>query len=84
MLSQVRTYSTSFMLLKFKDKLKVFLKKNISDGKEVTENINTRSKTSNETTLLNEIPNIISEENVIIAPRQGQTPVSILKAHSQD
>ena len=83
MLSQVRTYSTSFMLLKFKDKLKVFLKKNISDGKEVTENINTRSKTSNETTLLNEIPNIISEENVI-APRQGQIPVSILKAHSQD
>ena len=50
----------------------------------MTENINTRSKTSNETTLLNEIPNIISEENVIIAPRQGQIPVSILKAHSQD
>ena len=70
---------------------------NISDGKEMTENVNdTRSETefasgeanmhplnmhrtvSNETTPVSEIPNIIDEENVIIAPGQGKTPVLIL------
>ena len=34
---------------------------------------------SNETTLVPEISNIINEENVIIAPRQGKTPVSVLR-----
>ena len=69
--------------------------KNVSDGEEMTENINyNRSETeftsvedplnmyrtaSNETTLVSEIPNIINDENVIIAPAQGKTPVSILK-----
>ena len=33
----------------------------------------------NETTLASEIPNIINEENVIIAPGQGKIPVSILR-----
>ena len=69
--------------------------KNISDGKEMTENMNyNRSETefasvedplnlyktaSKETTLVSEIPNIINEENVIIAPGQGKIPVSILR-----
>ena len=69
--------------------------KNISDGKEMTENVNyDRSETefasfedplnmyriaSNETTLVSEIPNMINEENVIIAPEQGKIPVSILR-----
>ena len=67
---------------------------NISNEKEMTKNVNdTRSRTefasfedplnmhrtaSNETTLVSEIRNIIDEENVIIAPGQGKTPVSIL------
>ena len=34
---------------------------------------------SNETTLVSEIPIIINEENVIIAPGQRKTPVLILK-----
>ena len=33
---------------------------------------------TNETNLISEIPNIINEENVIIIPDQGKTPVSIL------
>ena len=33
----------------------------------------------NETTLASEIPNIINEENVIIAPGRGKIPVSILR-----
>ena len=33
---------------------------------------------SNDTTLLAEIPNIINEENVIVASEQGTTPVQIL------
>ena len=66
---------------------------NVSDGKEVTENINDRSETesasvenplnthrtaSNETTLVSEISNIINDENVITALGQGKKPVSIL------
>ena len=35
--------------------------------------------TTNETPLISEIPNISNEENVIIAPGQGKTPVSILR-----
>ena len=69
--------------------------KNISDGKEMTENVNyNRSETefasvedplnmcktaSKETILVSEIPNIINEENVIIATGQGKIPVSILR-----
>ena len=69
--------------------------KNISDGKEMIENVNyNRSETefasvedplkmyrtaSNETTLVSEIPNIINEGNVIIAPGQGKITVSILR-----
>ena len=67
--------------------------KNVSDRKEITENINDRSETefssvedplnmhraaSNETTLVSEIPNIINDKNVIIAPGQGKKLVSIL------
>ena len=67
--------------------------RNISGEKEMTENTNDRSDTefasvedhlnmhrtaSNKTTLVFQIPNIINEENVIIAPGQGKTPVSIL------
>ena len=33
---------------------------------------------ANETILTSEIPNIINEENLIIAPGQGKRPVSIL------
>ena len=61
--------------------------KNVSDRKESTENINDRSETefasvedplnmhriaSNETTLVSDIPNIINDENVIIALGQGK------------
>ena len=69
--------------------------KNISDRKEMTENVNyNRSETefasvedplnmygtaSNETTLVSEIHIIINEENVIIAPGQRKIPVSILR-----
>ena len=66
---------------------------NISDGKEITENVNYKKKkfpsvedplnmysaTSNEITLVSEIPNIINEENVVIAPGQEKNPVSILR-----
>ena len=59
----------------------------------MTENINDRSETefasvedllnmhriaSNKITLVSEIPNIINDENVIIALGQGKKPVSIL------
>ena len=68
-------------------------KKNVSNRKESTENINDRSETefalvedplnmqrtvSNKTTLVSDIPNIINDENVIIAPWQGKKPASIL------
>ena len=33
---------------------------------------------TNETVLVSEIPSIINDENVIIAPGQGKKPVSIL------
>ena len=65
----------------------------MSDGKEMTKNINDRSETefasvedplnlyrnaSNEANLVSEIPNIINDENVIIGPGQGKKPASIL------
>ena len=71
------------------------IEKNISDGKEMNKNINYNISetefasvedllnmyrtTSNETTLVSEISNIINEENVIIPPGQGKPPVSTLK-----
>ena len=80
------------LMLKFKKKISV-TEKIILDGKEMRENINdTESETkyasgedplkilrttSNETTLISEIPDIINEEKVIIAPGQGKTPISI-------
>ena len=33
---------------------------------------------SNETTLVSNIANIVNNENIIIAPGQGKTPVSVL------
>ena len=66
----------------------------ISDGKEMNKNnnentseaeyasvkdpLNMNRTATNETNLISDIPNIINEENVIIAPDQGKTPVSIL------
>ena len=72
--------------------MKVLLKKNTSDGKEMSENMNDNKigyasvedplnihrSTSNDTTLVSEIPNIINEENVITAPRQGKKTISVL------
>ena len=64
----------------------------ISDGKEMNKNnnenaneaeyasvedpLNMHRTATNETTLISDIPNIINEENVIIAPGQRKTPVS--------
>ena len=66
----------------------------ISDGKEMNKNnnentseaeyasfkdpLNMHRTATNETTLISKIPNVINEENVIIAPGQEKTPVSIL------
>ena len=64
----------------------------ISDGKKMSENINDTETeyatiedplslhrtSSNATSVISEIPNIINEENVIIAPGQIKNPVSIL------
>ena len=90
---QVRTPLSFLMFLKFKAIINVLLKKNISDGKEITEHRNGRSEpefalvedllhmhrtASNKTTLVSMIPNIILEENFIIAPGQRKKPVSIL------
>ena len=44
----------------------------------VEDPLNMHRTATNETTLISEIPNIINEENIIIAPGQGKTPVSIL------
>ena len=88
---QVRTCLTFLILSKLKGNLRVLLKKK-TDGKEITENINDRNVTvgsvedplnmhrtaSNETILISEIPNIINEENVTIAPRQRKKTISIL------
>ena len=40
--------------------------------------LNMHRTASNKTTLVFQIPNVINEENIIIAPGQGKTPVSIL------
>ena len=72
----------------------MLLKKIISEGNEITENINDIKSeighgsigdplnmyrsASNETTLPSEILNVNNEENVIIAPGEGIMPVSIL------
>ena len=60
--------------------LKVFTK-NISTETEygsVEDPLSKHRTGSNETALVSEIPNITNDENVIIAPRQGKDPVSIL------
>ena len=44
----------------------------------VEEPLNMHRTASNETTLVSEIPSITDEENILIAPGQGKTPVSIL------
>ena len=66
---------------------------NVSGEEEMTEYINDRDKaeftsvedhlnmhrtTANEAILVSEIPNLINNENVIIAPRQEKKPISIL------
>ena len=43
----------------------------------VEDPLNMHRTATNKTTLISEIPNIIDEENVIIAPGQVKTPVSI-------
>ena len=72
--------------------------KNVSDGKDMTENTNERSETdfasvedplnmyrtaSTGAILVSEIPNIINHQNVIIAPGQGKKPVSVLRDEEQ-
>ena len=44
----------------------------------VQDPLNLHRTVSNEATLISEIPNVISEENVIFAPEQRKLPVSIL------
>ena len=44
----------------------------------VDDPLNMHRTATNETTPISEIPNIINEENVIIAPGQGKSPDSIL------
>ena len=79
--------------MKIKIKTGSVTKNGISDENEMDKNIqvkqnaeyasvedplNMHRTATNEITLISEIPNIINEENVIIAPRQGKTPVSVL------
>ena len=45
----------------------------------VEDPLNMHRTASNETTLVSEIPNIINEQNVLIAPGQGKKTVSILR-----
>ena len=44
----------------------------------IVDPLNMHRTVSHETTLVSEIPNIINEGDVIIAPGQGKKPVSIL------
>ena len=44
----------------------------------IVDPLNMHRTASHETTLVSEIPNIINEGDVIIAPGQGKKPVSIL------
>ena len=79
-------------LLKFKEKMRVLLKKIIFDGTEISESINdteteyasvedplTMHRTvTNKATYIFEIPSVlINEKNVIIAPGQRKKPASI-------
>ena len=41
--------------------------------------LNLRRTAVNETTLISEIPSIIDEDNIPVAPEQGETPRSILR-----
>ena len=76
----MRKYSDFLTLLKFKEKVKVLLKKSFRMGKKChTEYASVKDPqsmyrpTSNETTLIPEISNIINEKNLIVASRQGKT-----------
>ena len=40
--------------------------------------LNMHRTASNETTLVSDIPNIVNNENIILAPGQEKTPVSVL------
>ena len=80
--------------MKIKIKTGSVTKNDISDEKEMDKNnnenkseaeyasvedpLNMHRTATNEITLISEIPNIINEENVIIAPGEGKTPVSVL------
>ena len=53
--------------------------RNETEFASVEDPLNMYRTASDETTLVSEIPNIINEENVTIAPSQGKIPVSILR-----
>ena len=78
----------------FQEETEIVTENCILDGKEMNKNndenaseaeyasvedpLNIHRTATNETILISEIPNIIDKENVIIAPGQVKTPVSIL------
>ena len=49
-----------------------------SEYASVEDRLNIHRTASKETTLVSAIPNIVSNQNIIIAPGQGKTPVSVL------
>ena len=57
-------------------------KENVTESEteyaSVEDPLNIHRTASNETTLVSNIPNIVSNENIIIAPGQEKTPVSVL------
>ena len=79
-------------IVELKGQSECVAEKNVSDGKEMSKNINDRSETeialvddplnmqgtaSNETTLVSEIPNIINEEKILFAPWQEKKQFQI-------
>ena len=52
---------------------------NLIEHASVEDLLNMHRAASNKTTLISENPNIINEENVIVAPGQRKLPVSILR-----
>ena len=57
-------------------------KENVNESEteyaSVEDPLNIHRTASNQTTLVSDISNIVSNENIIIAPGQGKTPVSVL------
>ena len=57
-------------------------KENVNESEteyaSVEDPLNIQRTASNETTLVSDIPNIVSNQNIITAPGQGKTPVSVL------